>query len=82
MDVFDLQKKGTKGRRSAPLPAYSEPIIRVGHFVDSVAVGNQVFVLQQIEQLRELGQYKRRKHPIEQMGGLYLSLSAQREAAS
>lgn len=55
---------------------------RIRHFVDGVVVGNKEFVLQQIEQLKEQGQYKRRKNPIEQMGGLYLSLSAQREIAS
>jgi hypothetical protein len=54
---------------------------RMRHFVDGVVVGNKAFVLEQIEQLRERGQYKRRKNPIEQMGGLYLSLKAQREIA-
>jgi REP element-mobilizing transposase RayT len=54
---------------------------RVRHFVDGVVVGNKAFVLQQIERLREQGRYKRRKHPIEQMGGLYLSLKAQRQTA-
>lgn len=52
---------------------------RVRHFVDGVVVGNKAFVLQQIELLREQGRYKRRKNPIEQMGGLYLSLKAHRQ---
>jgi hypothetical protein len=35
----------------------------------------------QIAELRAQGKYKRRKNPIGQMGGLYLSLKAQRVAA-
>jgi hypothetical protein len=54
---------------------------RIRHFVDGVAVGNKAFILQQIEQLREQGVYKRRKNPIAQMGGLYLSLKEQRRTA-
>ena len=54
---------------------------RIRHFVDGVVVGNQAFVLQHIEQLRYQGRYKRRKHPIEQLGGLYISLKAQRNLA-
>lgn len=52
---------------------------RVGHFVDGVVIGNKEFIYQQIEKLREQGQYQRRRHPIEQMGGIYLSLRAQRD---
>lgn len=52
---------------------------RVRHFADGVVVGNEEFIRQQIEHLREQGQYLRRKNPIEQMGGIYLSLRAQRE---
>ena len=55
---------------------------RVRHFVDGVVVGNKEFVLQQIIRLREQGQYKRRKNPIEQMGGIYMSLKAQRETST
>ena len=55
---------------------------RVRHFVDGVVVGNKEFVLQQIEKLREQGQYKRRKNPIEQLGGLYVGLKAQRETST
>jgi hypothetical protein len=54
---------------------------RVRHFVDGVVVGNKAFVLEQIARLREEGRYKRRKYPIEQMGGLYVSLKAQRQTA-
>ncbi|MDJ0762841.1 MAG: hypothetical protein QNJ97_07605 [Myxococcota bacterium] len=54
---------------------------RVRHFVDGVVIGSQGFVRDQIERLREQGQYKRRKHPIEQMGGLYISLREQRSTA-
>ncbi|MDJ0766393.1 MAG: hypothetical protein QNJ97_25690, partial [Myxococcota bacterium] len=46
---------------------------RVRHFVDGVVIGNKAFIESQIERLREEGQYKRRKHPIAQMGGLYMS---------
>jgi REP-associated tyrosine transposase len=54
---------------------------RIRHFVDGVAIGNQEFIRRQIEQLREQGQYKRRRNPIEQMGGMYLSLREQRTTA-
>ncbi len=55
---------------------------RLRHFVDGVVIGNKEFVLQQIEMLREQGRYRRRKHPIEQMGGIYISLKAQRSCVS
>jgi putative transposase len=54
---------------------------RLRHFVDGVVVGNKALIEQQILQLREKGQYRRRRHPIEQMGGLYLSLKEQRQTA-
>ena len=55
---------------------------RMRHFVDGVAIGNRDFIREQIERLREQGQYTRRRHPIEQMGGIYLSLRAQRDTMS
>ncbi len=51
------------------------------HFVDGIAVGSESYVRQQIERLRDVGQYKRRKNPIKQLGGIHMSLREQRKTA-
>jgi len=51
---------------------------RLGYFVDGVVIGSEVFIRDQLSQMREEGQYLRRKNPIQQLGGLHYSLREQR----
>lgn len=54
---------------------------RLGYFVDGLAIGTEAFIRDQLSRLRENGQYLRRRHPIEQLGGIHLSLREQRSTA-
>jgi len=54
---------------------------RLGYFVDGVAVGGEAFIREQLAVLREAGVYRRRKNPIEQLGGTHWSLREQRSNA-
>jgi putative transposase len=54
---------------------------RLGYFVDGLAIGTEVFIRDQLAQLREKGRYRRRRHPIPQLGGIHLSLREQRSTA-
>ena len=54
---------------------------RLAYFVDGVAIGSEDFLRKQLTQLRERGEYLRRKHPIVQPDGLHLSLREQRSTA-
>ena len=54
---------------------------RLGYFVDGLAIGTEQFIRDQLTQMRESGQYLRRKHPIPQLGGVHLSLREQRTTA-
>jgi putative transposase len=51
---------------------------RIRHFTDGVVIGSEEFVRAKIEQLRESGQYLRRKNPVRQMDGIHTSLRPQR----
>ncbi|HHQ47449.1 MAG TPA: hypothetical protein ENK19_01020 [Acidobacteria bacterium] len=54
---------------------------RLRYFADGLAVGTEELVRAQIARLREEGRYKRRKHPISQLGGIHMSLREQRSHA-
>jgi len=54
---------------------------RLGYFVDGLAVGSEAFIREQLQRMREEGLYRRRKHPIPQLGGVHLSLREQRSHA-
>ncbi|MFC1765364.1 transposase [Planctomycetota bacterium] len=54
---------------------------RLGYFADGVAIGTEAFIREQLGQMRERGQYLRRKHPIVQPDSLHLSLREQRSTA-
>ena len=51
---------------------------RLGYFVDGLAVGTEIFIRDQLARFKEEGLYRRRRHPIPQLGGLHLSLREQR----
>ncbi|MCP4604585.1 MAG: hypothetical protein GY847_29365, partial [Proteobacteria bacterium] len=52
---------------------------RLRHFVDGIALGSESYVLEQVERLRESGQYKRRKNAVRQLGGIHMSVREQRQ---
>ncbi|MCP4603949.1 MAG: hypothetical protein GY847_26075 [Proteobacteria bacterium] len=52
---------------------------RLRHFVDGIALGSESYVLHQVEQLHESGQYKRRKNAVRQLGGIHMSVREQRQ---
>lgn len=52
---------------------------RISHFVDGILVASEGKIRERLEKLRELEQYKRRKHPIPQLKGLHFSLREQRK---
>ena len=54
---------------------------RLGYFADGIAIGTEVFLRDQIALMREKGYYSRRKHPIVQTDGFYLSMREQRTTA-
>ncbi len=54
---------------------------RLGYWVDGLAVGSEGFIREQLAELRERGFYRRRKNPIEQLGGVHHSLREQRSHA-
>ena len=54
---------------------------RLRVFTDGVAIGSRDKVAEVLEQYREKGIYKRRRNPIEQLGGLIYSLTEQRSHA-
>ncbi len=49
--------------------------------MDGLAVGSEAFIREQLARMREEGIYRRRKHPIPQLGGVHLSLREQRSTA-
>ncbi len=51
---------------------------RFGYFVDGVAIGTELFLREQLSQLRESGIYSRRSNPIVQLEGGHLTLREQR----
>ena len=51
---------------------------RLRYFVDGLAIGSESFIREQLVRMREDGTYRRRKNPIPQLGGVHLSLRAQR----
>ncbi len=54
---------------------------RLGYWVDGLAVGSETFIREQLARARKEGLYRRRKHPIPQLGGIHLSLREQRSTA-
>ena len=54
---------------------------RLAFFVDGLAIGSERFIRSQIAEMRENGQYLRRKNPIPQLDGVHLSLREQRSTA-
>ena len=54
---------------------------RLRYWVDGLAVGSEAFILEQLGKLREARYYRRRKNPIPQLGGVHLSLRAQRSTS-
>ena len=54
---------------------------RLRYFVDGLVIGSEDFVRQHIQQLRKVGTYTKRKHPIAHLDGLHLSLREQRSTA-
>jgi len=54
---------------------------RLAFFVDGLAIGSEQFIRSQIAEMRENGQYLRRKNPIPQLDGVHLSLREQRSTA-
>jgi putative transposase len=54
---------------------------RLRYFVDGMALGGEGFIRQQIKQVRDRGEYMRRKHPIKQLEGVHLTLREQRRHA-
>ncbi len=55
---------------------------RLGYFVDGLAIGSESFLREQLARLRESGHYRRRRHPISQLGGIHLTLRGQRSTAA
>lgn len=53
---------------------------RLRYWVDGLAVGSEAYIREQLGKLREQQHYRRRKHPIPQLGGVHLSLKALRSA--
>jgi hypothetical protein len=51
---------------------------RLGYFVDGLAIGTEMFILEQLAVLREMGVSVKRRKPITQLGGIHLSLRPQR----
>jgi REP element-mobilizing transposase RayT len=51
---------------------------RLRYFVDGMALGSEAFIRQQLEQVRERGEYLRRINPIKQLHGIHLTLREQR----
>jgi putative transposase len=51
---------------------------RLRFFVDGMAMGGEEFIRQQIQHVRNRGEYLRRKNPIKQLNGLHLTLREQR----
>ena len=54
---------------------------RLGYFVDGIAVGSESFIREQLSRLQAQGHYRKRKNPVPQLGGIHLSLRAQRSTA-
>jgi hypothetical protein len=54
---------------------------RLRYFVDGMALGSEGFIRQQIKQVRDRGEYLRRKNPIRQLKGVHLTLREQRRHA-
>jgi putative transposase len=54
---------------------------RLRFFVDGMALGSEGFIRQQIQHVRDRGEYLRRKHPIKQLKGVHLTLREQRRHA-
>jgi putative transposase len=54
---------------------------RLRFFVDGMALGGEEFIRQQIQHVRNRGDYQRRKHPIKQLKGIFLTLREQRSHA-
>jgi putative transposase len=51
---------------------------RLRYFVDGMALGGEGFIRQQIQQVRDRGEYLRRVNPIRQLQGVHLTLREQR----
>ncbi len=49
--------------------------------MDGLFIGSEEFIRKHLDVLREDGYYAKRKHPIPQLEGLYLSLREQRSTA-
>ncbi len=54
---------------------------RLRFFVDGMALGGEAFIRQQIQHMRDSGDYLRRKNPIKQLQGVHLTLREQRRHA-
>ncbi len=54
---------------------------RLGYFADGIAIGTESFIRDQLNKLRDDGYYLRRKHPIQQLDGIHMSLREQRTTA-
>ena len=51
---------------------------RIRHFTDGVVMGSAAYVREKLKEVRNTGQYLRRKNPVSQMEGMYLCLRPQR----
>jgi putative transposase len=51
---------------------------RLRYFVDGMAWGSEVFIRQQIKQVKDRGEYLRRVNPIKQLKGVHMTLREQR----
>jgi hypothetical protein len=51
---------------------------RLRFFVDCMALGSEEFIRQQIQQVRDRGEYLRRVNPIRHLEGLHVTLREQR----
>ena len=54
---------------------------RLRFFVDGMALVGEEFIRQQIQHVRNRGEYQRRKNPIKHLRGFYLTLREQRKHA-
>ena len=54
---------------------------RLRFFVDGMALGGEEFIRQQIQHVRNRGEYQRRKNPIKHLKGFHLTLREQRTHA-
>ena len=51
------------------------------HFVDGIMLGSEETIRQHLNQMREKGQYLRRKNPIQHLDGFHFTLREQRSHA-